>query len=197
MLTGPQKIFAYLPTFRDSGQSYMDIDWKVLEKFLAEQNAVFICKTHPQEAGSSSMAHSPHICGLEQEVNIVDLMNLSDVLISDYSSIIFDYLLTDRPIIYYVPDIEEFTKNSRTFYFDYNDLIAGTKAQTFEELLAAMAHTIAGGEDTKKASARRKQIAQRLHLHFDDGACARVLAEVLSRVPGLDLDPTDPAGSGD
>ena len=184
-LSGDQRVFVYLPTFRDSGHSYMGVDWEVLETFLAKHNAVFIYKTHPQEAADPSMARYPHIHVLEQDVGIENLMNDSDVLISDYSSIIFDYLLTDKPIIYYIPDIDDFTKGSRSFYFDYDELVAGPKARTFEELLTAMAHTINDGEDTATASERRKQIAQRLHKHFDGGACARVLAEVLSRVPAL------------
>lgn len=179
-----RRVFTYLPTFRDSGLSYQDIDWNELEKFLGRENALFIYKLHPTAASNENSFDSEHVKCLDKKTDIYELLSLSDVLISDYSSVIYDFFLTKRPLIYYIPDIEEFERTSRTFYPDLVDLVAGPKASCFEDLLAAMKRVLDGHEDRGKALERRREVARRPHEHIDGGAAGRVLEEILVRAPG-------------
>lgn len=120
-----KKVILYAPTWRDSndfGSDYQltpPIDWKQWQAEL-EEDYVVLLRTH---------AYTTKLCGVEfndfirdcsnyPEVN--DLMIAADIMISDYSSIIFDYAILERPIICYGYDYDEYVKH-RGFYFDLDE----------------------------------------------------------------------------
>jgi CDP-ribitol ribitolphosphotransferase len=59
----------------------------------------------------------------------------SDILISDYSSIIFEYCITEKPMIFFAYDLEEFSNKGRGFYEDYISYVPGPVAKSCEELI--------------------------------------------------------------
>ena len=69
--------------------------------------------------------------------DITDLMLASDLMITDYSSAIFEYLLTDKPVIYYVYDIEQYA-GARGLFFDFEEYLYGETARDQEELVRAV-----------------------------------------------------------
>lgn len=69
--------------------------------------------------------------------DINDVLTISDILVTDYSSVIFDYFLLDRPVIYFIYDKDEYSR-SRGLYFDFKDYIYGETASDSDELLAAI-----------------------------------------------------------
>ena len=74
-----------------------------------------------------------------EDVN--DLYIISDMLITDYSSVFFDYANLKRPIIFYMYDYEDYKENARDFYLDQNEL-PGPIAKTQDELVKAIEDTI-------------------------------------------------------
>ena len=70
----------------------------------------------------------------------------TDILISDYSSTYIDYLLLDRPLIFYNFDYEDYLQNDREMYYDYDEVTPGYKAATFDELMTEL-DSIAKDED--------------------------------------------------
>ena len=72
---------------------------------------------------------------MERDVN--DLLIVTDILITDYSSVIFDYLLLNKPIIYYAYDLELY-KQERGLYYDFEDYIYGLVAYNMDELIKAI-----------------------------------------------------------
>ena len=70
----------------------------------------------------------------------------TDILISDYSSTYIDYLLLDRPLIFYNFDYEDYLQNDREMYYDYDEVTPGYKAATFDELMKEL-DSIAKDED--------------------------------------------------
>lgn len=122
-----KKIILYAPTFRkgDSLEVY-NIEY---EKVINELNNkfggewIFLVKLHPHLiAKSKELVYGDSVKDVTAYDDIQELLSISDALISDYSSLMFDFALTERPCFLYVPDIEEYTNNDRKLYFDINKL---------------------------------------------------------------------------
>jgi CDP-glycerol glycerophosphotransferase (TagB/SpsB family) len=71
---------------------------------------------------------------LDNEIDIYPLLPLTDCLITDYSSVCFDYALLRKPIIFYPFDYDDYCTNSRHLYFNYTDIIKHNICYTFVEL---------------------------------------------------------------
>ena len=175
------KVLCYLPTYRDDGSAFIDFDWSAVEDVLRQHGAIFVYKLHPQDYGRHELYESDTVLRLPTETDLYYILRFADVLITDYSSIFVDYLLLDRPIIHYVPDIEKFVRNSRSFYSRYDEMWAGPKATTFQELVVAVEDVLNGRELGSHSAKRRQSLARRLHTYFDAGSSMRVLREVCDR----------------
>lgn len=136
----PIKI-VYMPTFRDTEMGHFnpfaqaDFDQQRLEKVLKERNMVFLYKGHFLGGDASSNGIHTRI----QTINDSDYDDLYtfikdvDILITDYSSIYFDFLCLRKPMILFPFDYEDYTKRSRGFYFDYS-LLEAKKVYSWQEL---------------------------------------------------------------
>ena len=171
-------VFLYLPTFRDSNASYMAIDWEKLDALMTRIGGRFFFKTHPMDETRSAVA-SDRIAELPQALDVYQALAHVDALISDYSSIIFDYMLMNRPIVYYTPDLEEFVSGSRSLNFHPSDVAVGPMCSTFDELCAALEGVALKTSDDY--TERRANIMPRLHRYTDANSCERVLAAIRSR----------------
>ncbi len=171
-------VFLYLPTFRDSNASYMAIDWQKLDSLLIKLNARFFLKTHPMDKTRITI-ESNRVVELPQETDPYGLLPHIAALISDYSSIIFDFMLLNRPIVYYTPDLDEFISGSRSLNFHPSEVAVGPMCNSFAELCVALEKIAAGRTDNY--AERRDQIMPRLHQYTDSGSCERVLTEVMQR----------------
>lgn len=173
-------VFFYLPTFRDSAKPYLNIDWDRLEALMEEVNGVFLIKFHPMDV--TSFDHpSPRVVQLPQDIDVYHVLPFTSALISDYSSVIFDYMLMDRPIIYYMPDLAEFRASSRMLLFDPGDIAVGPCLSTPKELFGALT-AIATDRAQFHDGARRDTAMARLHAFNDDQSGARVLKAIRSVV---------------
>ncbi len=171
-LDAGHRVFLYLPTFRDSGKPYLRFDWDRLANRMDEIGGKFFCKSHPVDRGHFPTGYQ-NIVELGQDVDVYALLPHTDVLISDYSSIIFDYMLLEKPIIYYTPDLEEFVNENRSMNFDPIDVAVGPVCRTFDELLEAM-----NGNQHDSDEQHRRKVFARLHQHADAGSSERVLEAV-------------------
>ena len=68
----------------------------------------------------------------EREIN--DILFITDILITDYSSVIFEYSFFKKPVIFYTPDLDEY-KKSRDFYYPYESFVPGPIARSTGEIL--------------------------------------------------------------
>ncbi|MCP3914716.1 MAG: hypothetical protein GY711_04050 [bacterium] len=173
-------VFIYLPTFRDSNSAYLDFDWARLDAFLGEHNAELFYKFHPQERGRVQGRYA-NVHSLPTKIDIYAILADTTALISDYSSIIFDYPLLDRAILYFVPDLEDFVTSSRSLNLELDEVAVGPCCKTFDELLAAMERTLDGGPPTEAELMQRKRVLEMLHEHTDGRASERVF-EAISKV---------------
>lgn len=137
------KTVLYAPTFRDYRQvqlfPFKDFDQKQLEAFLEEKNMLLFIRTHVAEQGSAApyLGKRIRFLGNEQAEDVTGILNIFDCLITDYSSIYIDYLLTDKPMIFLPYDRQQYL-DGRGMNFDYDDVTPGPKPETFNDFLDAL-----------------------------------------------------------
>ena len=137
------KTVLYAPTFRDYGQvqlfPFKDFDQEQLEAFLEEKNMLLFIRTHVAEQGSAApyLGKRIRFLGNEQAEDVTGILNIFDCLVTDYSSIYIDYLLTDKPMIFLPYDRQQYL-DGRGMNFDYDDVTPGPKPETFNDFLDAL-----------------------------------------------------------
>lgn len=132
-----KKIILYAPTFRlgETEEYSLKID---LEKFneKLESEYIFLIRTHPNvKKIVSEIENSSIFIDVSKYNDIHELYIASDILITDYSSVFFDYSLLKKPMIFYPYDYEHYKNEDRGFYFEYGEIVPGPIVYTSEELL--------------------------------------------------------------
>lgn len=133
----------YAPTFRDYGQvqlfPFEDFDLEQMEHFLEEKKMLLFIRTHVAEQGSAApyLGKRIRFLGNEQAEDVTGILNIFDCLITDYSSIYIDYLLTGKPMIFLPYDRRKYL-DGRGMNFDYDDVTPGPKPETFTDFLEAL-----------------------------------------------------------
>jgi CDP-glycerol glycerophosphotransferase len=182
-----EKTVLYAPTYRDYGQSrlfpFADFDSKKLEAFLEEQKMILFLRTHISEKASADSYISRRVryLGNEEAEDVTGILNIFDLLITDYSSIYIDYLLTDKPIIFLPYDKEQYLKG-RGMNFDYDDMAPGPKPETMEDFLMQIKTLIEEiGEDADWWKHRRTKVNEILNERKEPCApaiCRHILDEI-------------------
>ncbi len=151
-LSRDQTLIFYLPTFRDDVASdiAVHLDFQRLEDLLEREDAYLVFKTHPEEP-LNPPSNLSRIIPLPEQCDVYPLLRYADVLVTDYSSLYFDYLYLDRPVVFYPFDRDRYEK-TRGFYFDYDEITVGPIASDFDDLLTALSSTL---EDDSAVTARQ------------------------------------------
>lgn len=170
-----RKIILYAPTFR--GKSHyqekfsipFDIDF--MEKMLQEEY-VLLVHLHPYMQAGVNAANTNFSYYIKEGYTIQELLMLTDVLITDYSTIFFDFSILERPIIFFPYDLEDY-KKERDFYYEYEKLIPGPMVMDTKSLVEAIVKLPDDHEI--------KQFKDRFFDYQDGRATERIAADILSR----------------
>lgn len=134
-----QHVYLYMPTFRDSNQDFfMNLGWdlNVTNETLKANDSFLIIKLHPNSVSESLLQYS-NIKIVSNKIDIYPILPLTDTLITDYSSIYFDYiLLKNKQVILFIPDYQEYLSKDRDLAFDYKTYTKGIYTKSFDELLS-------------------------------------------------------------
>ena len=131
------KIAAFMPTFRDQGGSSLEhgkLNPASLQSFAQAHNLLLVFKFHPNEH-TQLPKNLPNLIEYNAEADFYPCLALADLLITDYSSVYFDWLLLDRPLLFHVPDLEQYQAESREFLLEFKNWTPGQKSFKQEELL--------------------------------------------------------------
>jgi CDP-glycerol glycerophosphotransferase (TagB/SpsB family) len=135
------KVYVYMPTWRDSQKDIFsdNIRLDVLNSLMKEENNLFVLKPHANTiVNVEELSNYPNVLLLKNNIDIYPLLPCTDVLITDYSSILYDYILMEnKDVILYLYDFEEYV-NNRDFNYPYYENVAGTAAYSFDELAACI-----------------------------------------------------------
>jgi CDP-ribitol ribitolphosphotransferase len=137
-LTEGRRVVLYAPTFRGDSvtdaHATDDLDLGLLREVLGDDHVVLV-RLHPFV--HSRTVIGPELAGFAIDVSdhpdINELMLVSDVLVTDYSSAIYEFALLGRPMVFFAPDYEAY-EAERGFYFDYRTGVPGPIFETTEAL---------------------------------------------------------------
>ena len=156
------KLVIYAPTYRDWGDNNYPLDLPVLQTWCESQQVSLILKFHPfisrqfsdamDLAAANELQPLPgydHLYLYPSGKNIYPWLADAAILITDYSSIAYDFLLTQKPVIYYQYDKADYLKLRGETLVSDEDFIAGDIVSTHEELLQALSDNINLRENPK------------------------------------------------
>lgn len=137
-----RRLIVFAPTYRGAGQkeAYYPYDMLDIDKLFdfCGEETIFAFKMHPfiKEKPHIPEQYRDRIIDLSEE-NMNDLLHVSDILISDYSSVIYEFSLLNKPMLFYSYDKEEY-ELIRGFHWDYETYAPGKICTTFDQLLQAL-----------------------------------------------------------
>ena len=177
-----KRVVVFAPTFREDDirkatYDFSQLDFEGIANYCRANNALFVLKFHQYTHGFAGVP-----AGLEdvivladgvREVN--DLLPAADLLITDYSSVLYEAALIDVPTVFFPYDLEYY-EQTRGFYEPYESFVPGPIVRTPEALVAALSFT---GDQ-----ARIDAFKQRHFAHFDNHSSDRVVDLVLETTEG-------------
>lgn len=156
---GYDKIFIYMPTWRDSQRDLFtqNFDLAKIDDVLRAKNALMLLKPHVNTIiDAGALQRFKNILFIDSRVDVYPILPYTNVLITDYSSILYDYILMkDKDVILYLYDYEEYVKE-RDFFAPFDVNVVGEKVYDFNQLLSCIEH-----EDFKINEEERVRIIEK------------------------------------
>lgn len=126
----------YLPTFRDEKSNYTHpTDDAVFLDYLKERGILWIQKPHQAEINKDSFTGDECVLNLEANFDVNSILHSVNIIISDYSSAAFDAIYLNKPVIMYVPDLDEYMNGPNGLLMDLRDLCPALLAMSQNELI--------------------------------------------------------------
>ena len=137
-LSAFRKVYVYMPTWRDSGTSALqNFDYSKIDAILQKNGDALLVKDHFNNADGGAYREG-NIFHLHPAADIYPVLPYTDVLITDYSSVLYDYILMEgKSVILYIFDYNAYTAE-RDFFYPFEENVLGEKALTFDELLGIL-----------------------------------------------------------
>ncbi|PAE25809.1 CDP-glycerol glycerophosphotransferase family protein [Bacillus sp. 7894-2] len=172
-----KKVITFAPTFRGNGQQSAHYPMEVLDldKLYHElkDEYVFLFKIHPFVKNDFNIPYQykDFFYDFSSYREINDLLFVTDLLITDYSSVCFEYALLNKPMIFFAYDVEEYVQK-RDFYYEYTSFIPGPLVRNTEEMI----QTISTGDFKME---KIKPFIEYFFDHHDGSSSARVVDRLI------------------
>ncbi len=139
----------YAPTYRWDPESELDLVRRLceaipdIERAFAARNGTFVIRLHPHTWRDYRAVLAPALHGcrhveLDESSDIADTLADYSVLVTDYSSIMSDFLLLDRPCVFFCYDLDEYERRETNLAFPYREYSPGVQTQTWAATLDAL-----------------------------------------------------------
>ena len=196
--TQDNKLIFWLPTFRRhsnklTNDSKLNVDqsdlpllktnddFKELNEILKENNQILVIKPHPSQDmtvfETVELSHIKLLTNsdlLKMNIQLYQALALADVLITDYSSVFIDYLLTDRPIVFTTDDLEAYGENLGFMLDDYQDYMPGAKVANLDNLIEVIRNDF---NESKELAEHRFKVKDFFHSYKDNKSGKRIIEE--------------------
>ncbi len=177
-----KKMVYYMPTFRDSETKFFEaVNLTKFRGFLNINNILFCAKLHPKSKLKKQFDEiaGENIFVINADSDPYVFLEMADVLVTDYSSIYFDFLLADKPIVFFNYDLKDYLENSRELYFDYDEYTPGEKADTQEMFEKALIKACNPDEKyVKKYHGLRENVADKMFNDKKNMASPRLVKDI-------------------
>lgn len=170
-----KKLVLIAPTYRgarvqDAGYDFDRLNLDKICDDLGDEYVVAV-KWHPAvknniKLGKISLSLDDRIIDFTDYDEMNDILVVTDILVTDYSSVIFDYYLLERPVVYFTYDLSNYD-GGRGFYFDFSEYQYGKTADNYDDLIKA----IKSGDMMIE---RRKKFGDKFMKACDGKSCEKV-----------------------
>ena len=176
-----KKVILYAPTFRDNqhsnniGYTYsIAVDFDNLKKKIGDEYIVLF-RPHYFIANKFNFdKYKGFVYNVSEYEDINELYIISDILITDYSSVFFDFANLKRPMLFYMYDLEEYKNNLRDFYIDLKEL-PGPIVETEKKLISEIKNI----ENYDKKYKTKYEKFNKKYNYLDDGKATERVIEVI------------------
>ncbi len=175
------KKIIYMPTHREESKenviSILSEDIDKLNDFLKKHGIILYLKLHYYDLKKFDEfnINFSNIKKYDLDDDIYQTINEFDMLITDYSSIYFDFLLSEKPIIFFPYDFNNYLEKDRELYYNYNEVTPGPKCYNWNEIIKEI-ETFLGNEFYYRNELLN--IKHKFHLYGDGNYSNRVYKEV-------------------
>ncbi|NUU95866.1 hypothetical protein XO10_06190 [Marinitoga sp. 1135] len=189
-----KKVVFYIPTYRkgyldkiegieryNNIFGFEDFSLEIFDNFLKDNNILFIAKLHPFEEAYYKKIYkdfnSKNFIFLNQDIlkekkiDLYEILPDSDLLITDYSSIYFDYLILNKPVIFINNDIKTYYEKRGFLLYPYDFWTPGLKVSNFNSMLDSIHKILSGNDDY---STNRKMIRDIFFYYQDPNSSERI-----------------------
>lgn len=170
-------VILYLPTFRNSETKFFDVmDLEKFNEFLVDRKMVFFTKLHPKSKLKQEFSRISwsNIIDVDVAIDTYTILGYADMLTTDYSSIHTDFLMLNRPSVLFTYDLDEYSKDTRDCYFDYDDYMPELRTYTMEEFLQGI--DAVRKEDSRLAG--RLALREKMFTYTDCKASERICEKI-------------------
>ncbi len=175
------KVVLYAPTWRDNVRNaanrYDFINFLDTEEFNASIGSEYtlLVRGHQNTANQRHTAGDSSFFDVTSYPDINELFLISDVLITDYSSVMFDFCVTNKPILFLAPDLMEYANSVRGFYMEFQEIVPGPILESTSQVVECL-------RDLESVKLRTRDAYTAFVKRFapldDGGASQRVLEEL-------------------
>ena len=180
-----KKVIFYLPTFRDnqhtSGVGYtykLGIDFDSLKKKFSKEYVILFSPHYFIENSIDLTKYKGFIYNVARYDEINELYLVSDIIMTDYSSVFFDYANLKRPMLFYMYDIDDYKGNLRDFYISLDEL-PGPIAKTQDELENNLKNI---DKEFKKNKEKYEKFNEKYNYLDDGNASERVIKVIFKEM---------------
>ena len=167
----------YAPTWRDTFEHKLELDLPLLRRELGADTTMLV-RAHGLTAHTDQGQDGPGVRNVSRWPDMTELYLAADVLITDYSSAMFDFAITGKPLLLYTHDLEHYRDQIRGFTFPFEEEVPAPLLRTSAEVAAALGDVEAA---TAPFRERYAAWAERFCPWDDGGAAARVVEAVFAR----------------
>ena len=183
-----RRIILYLPTYRRRSNnafsflSLSDEQSKRISSLLLRYNAILLEKNHfaTQIKNICRNCKTDNIISIDKDIDLQELMLISDIQISDYSGAFLDYILLNRPIINFLYDYEYYRDIDSGLYFSSEEFAAGKITYNFDDTLEELEELLAGNDLYEK----QREVIYKRFLQFENPDSMKI---ILNTVLGIKL----------
>jgi CDP-glycerol glycerophosphotransferase len=176
-----RKVVLYAPTFRDRDlrlkKSFqLQLDLETLLRELGD-DYFFLIRPHYLDKLTLPRQHAGFVGDASRYPDVTELLLVSDILVTDYSSVMFDFANLGRPMIFFTYDYEDYVRDERGTYVDLDQIAPGPMVTDTDGLVAALRNV---GPDEAVYRERYAAFRERFCAYESGRAAERVADELLS-----------------
>jgi CDP-glycerol glycerophosphotransferase (TagB/SpsB family) len=170
--------------------NFNDYDKTIFHEYLTNHKILFLLKFHPFEEkyylSKFKNQENSHVILITKKMlqneflDLYDILSAVDVLITDYSSVYFDFLLRNKPVIFCPTDLDEYSKSRGFILEPYDFWTPGPKVKDFKNFLKELTKII---ENSNYYKEERELINNIVNKYHDDNSCERVYNLVFENNP--------------